>query len=1146
MKKTLLFKRVCAASLSALIAASGSALTVFAAELTPDGTIDSRYSYAYRTYAGEGDEVYVADTAADQELIEYVADEILSYKNEIDISSYCIDLKTADALRTAVLNSHPEIFFLRSFTFTPKVVSLDEIYAGTIKVVFQDLDENGDPNAEKINERLQEFYDNANKYLSLASEQLNYCNDDFSKALVLHDEIVQTAHFDSGNDTRNDIFLKGGAGSSRCYSAVYAYLLGQVGIKSEVISTPENGMNHEWVKVCLDGKYYNVDLTRDDPMYIAASADAEPAAEGPDYPARVDHTYFLMSDDYINNLSDPYYGYSSINAADDNKYDNSVFHSYSSKFCKVSKNDKFFYAIDNNSRKLVKYNYETGIVQTVLDLNTALESFEDSFQWVTDEAFSGRSWSNLAECNGYLFFNSPRKVYRFDPATNKLTVMAQRGKLDLKQYFGLKITEGNMVFCLSKAGFNDPVNVSLTRHSAADVLAMPITKVVINPKPAEIKVGDSVRLYPSTVPAGSQDIKTWSSSNSRVATISVSNDEVYLKGVSEGKATITMSAATGVSDSFDVFVLSGKPKVTSFTISPTTVDIGLGRTVQMTYKVLPANSEDVKITWTSSDESIAYIEPNGELLACCPGKAVITATCTNKAGSYTYKATCPVSVHLNVAEKIILSDKVEGTPFTTLYMDPGTEKKLVPTIYPLDTNDKRKSWTCEPSNIAYLTAKGDDIYVVARKQGVATVTVSTQNGKKTTVTVKVLPIEPDSIKLSVASVTAGVGESIPFTATLAPSDVTVKDITYSSNKSNVATVTKSGGKTYITAKAVGTATITAKTKNGKTASCIVVVRAAPSKITMNKTAKTIGVGENYTLKATLPGNTVSNTITWTSSNTSVCTVSQKGKLLGKKAGSAVITVKTFNNKTSTCKVTVKKAPASVTLSKTSKTLGVGEQYTLKATLPSGTASGTMVWSTTNKSVATVSSNGTITANKTGTLYISVRTFNGKTAKCHITVKTAPSKVSINKSAVTLGAGETFQLKATLPSNTASGTMTWTTSNKAVATVSDGKITAVKAGTANITVKTFNGKSAVCKVTVKAAPSKVTLNYKSKTINVGSSYTLKATLPSNTASNAITWTSSNTSVATVSNGAVKGVKKGTATVTVKTFNGKTATCKITVK
>lgn len=1145
MKKSII-KRLCAISLSAMITISGTAVTAFAAAPTPDGAIDSRYSYAYRTGSEEGDDAYVADTVANHELIEFIADGIMNYQKEIDISSYDIEFKTADALRTAVLNSHPEIFFLRSFTIMPRIPTPEElaanlIYAGKVKLIYQDLDENGNPDAQKINERLQDFYELADSYLDLASDQLNYCGDDFSKALVIHDEIVQTAHFNSDNNTRNDLFFKSGAGSSRCYSAIYAYLLGQLGIKSEVVSTPEDGMDHEWVKVCLDGKYYNVDLTRDDPMYIEPPVgDAEPETQGPDYPARVDHSYFLLSDQYIDNMAEPYYGYSAINAADDTRYDNAAFHNYSSKFCKVNKNDKFFYAIDNNARKLVKYNYETGTVTTVLDLTTALTSYEDNFQWITDAAFADRSWSNLTECNGYLFFNSARKVYRFDPSDNKLTVMAQRGKLDLKQYFGLKITDGDMIFCLSKSGYNDPVHVSLTKHSAADVLAMPITSVAINPKPKEINVGDSIRLYPGIVPAQSQDMKTWTTSNSRVASISVTNDEVYLKGISEGKATISISTATGLTDSFDVFVESGKPKVTSFTISPTSVDIGLGRTIMMKYMVLPMDSEDVKIKWSSSREDIAWIEQNGELLACCPGEADITATCTNKSGSYTATATCHVTVHLNVAEKIELNHNV-------LYMDPGDEEKLVPTIYPLDTNDKRKSWICEPSNVAYLIAKGDDIYVVARKNGVATVTVSAENGKKDTCTVKVGPIEPTSIKLSATSIKAGVGEQLPFTATLAPSDVTVKDITYSSSKSAVASVIKRGGKTYINAKTVGSATITAKTKNGKVATCNVVVKAAPSRITLNKAAKTIGVGEKYSLKATLPGTSVSNTITWTSSNTSVCTVTQNGQLEGKSAGSAVITVKTFNNKTSSCKVTVKKAPTTVSLNKTTKTIGVGEEYGLKVVLPRGSASGTIIWSTSNKSVATVSTSGVITAKKTGLVQISVRTFNGKTAKCAVTVKTAPSRISLNKSSLTIGAGETFSLKSTIPNGSASGTITWTTSNKSIATVSSGKVTGIKAGTATITVKTYNGKTATCRVTVKNAPTKVSLNFKSKTLSVGSSYTLKATLPSNTASNTLTWTSSNESVATVNeNGLVKGLKKGTATITVKTYNGKTATCKITVK
>ncbi|MBQ3304432.1 MAG: substrate-binding domain-containing protein [Clostridia bacterium] len=149
----------------------------------------------------------------------------------------------------------------------------------------------------------------------------------------------------------------------------------------------------------------------------------------------------------------------------------------------------------------------------------------------------------------------------------------------------------------------------------------------------------------------------------------------------------------------------------------------------------------------------------------------------------------------------------------------------------------------------------------------------------------------------------------------------------------------------------------------------------------------------------------------------------------------------------------------------SLTLGVGESYALKV-------SGAKKYQSSNAKKATVSSKGVIKGKAVGTATITVTMKRGDPLKVRVTVRKAPGKVSLNKSKLTLQAGKTYQLKAKLPSKTASK-LTWSSSKKSVAKVSaDGLITAVKAGTAVITVKTFNERTATCTVTVKAPDKKV--------------------------------------------------------------------------
>ena len=164
---------------------------------------------------------------------------------------------------------------------------------------------------------------------------------------------------------------------------------------------------------------------------------------------------------------------------------------------------------------------------------------------------------------------------------------------------------------------------------------------------------------------------------------------------------------------------------------------------------------------------------------------------------------------------------------------------------------------------------------------------------------------------------------------------------------------------------------------------------------------------------------------------------------------------------------------------------------------------------------------------------------------------AVTGVSLNKTSLSFtGTGSSQTLTATVsPSNATNKTLTWSSSNTSVATVSNGVVKAVGFGTATITAKSNNGKTASCKVTVNPiAVTGVILNKSSLNfIGTGSSQTLTATVsPSNATNKTLTWSSSNTSVATVSNGVVKAVGFGTATITAKSNNGKTAAVKVTVE
>lgn len=351
------------------------------------------------------------------------------------------------------------------------------------------------------------------------------------------------------------------------------------------------------------------------------------------------------------------------------------------------------------------------------------------------------------------------------------------------------------------------------------------------------------------------------------------------------------------------------------------------------------------------------------------------------------------------------------------------------------------------------------------RTGSRQVTVSAY-GFSESFTVQVEEISAASVKLNQETLTLEKGKTAALTATVLPANTTNPAVSWSTSDSKIASVSSTG---VVTAVAKGTATITAKTANGKTASCTVTVKVPAASVALNTKSVTVTKGKTYTLKATVnPVDTTDGKLTWTSSKTSVATVNGSGKVTAKKAGTTVITVKTANGKTATCKVTVKVPAKSVTISSRIY-LVKGKTKTLYATLLPADTTDKVTWTSSSKKVVSVK-NGKIKGLKTGTAKITAKTTSGKKAVCRVTVVAKAKKaqkVTLNKKKLTIKKGNTAFLKATMSPAKSTDSLTWKSSNSKVAKVDkNGMITAVKKGTATITVNTTSKKKATCKITVK--------------------------------------------------------------------------------
>lgn len=246
----------------------------------------------------------------------------------------------------------------------------------------------------------------------------------------------------------------------------------------------------------------------------------------------------------------------------------------------------------------------------------------------------------------------------------------------------------------------------------------------------------------------------------------------------------------------------------------------------------------------------------------------------------------------------------------------------------------------------------------------------------------------------------------------------------------------------------------------------------------------------------------------------------------------------------------------VKLNESSVTLPIGGTVQLTATVtPEDAEDKEVTWSSSDESIATVSNEGLVTSISEGKAVITVKTADGGyTAECNVEVKVYhPESIKLNKSSVDIPLGGTTQLTATIaPDNAENKNVTWSSSDESVATISnDGLVTSIKEGTTIITVTTEDGGlKAECMVNVKIFHAeKVTLDKTSVSLMESGTTQLVATVTPEEAENKnVTWSSSDESIATVSNdGVVTGVGKGTATITVTTEEGEhTATCTVTVK
>ncbi len=465
-----------------------------------------------------------------------------------------------------------------------------------------------------------------------------------------------------------------------------------------------------------------------------------------------------------------------------------------------------------------------------------------------------------------------------------------------------------------------------------------------------------------------------------------SSDETVIKvdengnvtAVGEGTATVTVTSKDDETKK-DSITVTVKIPVTDITVDKDSLTLNKNTTQKINAVIVPEDATNKKIIYTSSDESIAVVDEDGNITAVGEGKATITVKAEDDFSVY---ETVEVTVKVPVTT-------VTATDDFTLNI--GEEKNVEASVN-ADATNKELIYESDNPGVIKVDSNGN---VSAVGEGTATITVTSKDdpSKKTQVNVTVkIPVE--DIVADKDEITLDIGESDKINITVNPDSATDKEVEFESSDKNVVTVDKDGN---ITAVGEGTATITVTSKDdpSKKVQITVTVTEVPeiNVPVTNITAPddfTLVIGEEKNVGATVNSDATNKELIYSSSDKTVVTVDENGNVKAIGEGTATVTIVSAENPEikKTVVVTAIKpeyvinAPDSITVIETeSKNLGV--------TVSPSDGAPAVIYTSADESIVKVDADGNITGISAGTTTITADIGNGRIKVITVTVTALP-------------------------------------------------------------------------------------------------------------------------------------------------------------
>ena len=465
-------------------------------------------------------------------------------------------------------------------------------------------------------------------------------------------------------------------------------------------------------------------------------------------------------------------------------------------------------------------------------------------------------------------------------------------------------------------------------------------------------------------------------------------------------------------------------------------------------------AEDGELTFKSSSKKIATVDENGVVQGLAKGQATITATL--KIGKSTWSRQLVVTVARRVE-----SIEVTGTnlktyepwdPVVADIIDPNAEGAELPVLLLRKGKAVTVTASCKPTTATNrkwkLTTSDDSVVRVSgttltgRQAGECIVTVESIQNPEVNVSYRALVVEPvTQVKVTGDAKVMYIGEMLMLNADVSPDTATIKNVVWSSDRPERATVDEYG---VVTGLAKGSVVITAKAADGsgRYGTFNITVRQQPEEITLNKTDVNLKKGNYITLKATVNPTSVNDkSVTWSTSDDSVAKVSSAGKVTAVNPGVAIITCesKTHPEIYAQAIIHVYQPVTKITFNEKNPYVAVGESIHLSWEVSPDTATDTSVTLSTNKeNVLRVEQDGTVTGLKRGEAYVYATANDGSGKKGTIKVQvTQPVEgVSMRYDEVSVDVGEKVTNTAIFtPSDASITKMTWSVEDATIATVS---------------------------------------------------------------------------------------------------------------